>query len=299
MLAVTLLVALAVGAAASLLIGAATASGSVPTASFDLGLSSIQFAVLLALIGAGILVAWIAALVISAPGGGTSNLVRKFALRALIILLVAALFVTAARVLLVGSPTPAGEVTNPAGTNATANSTVSGPNNSTFLHGWNLTPFAFPGLPAWAPYLVIVGVLVIVIVFVGPVVWSWSAGRREARAVPRGRQRTVGELRGALESAAVELEGGASDPRTVIVRLYGTLLARLEPMVGSVDARTPEEIRAQHLARLGIRRDAATRLTRLFEEARYSSHPLGPETVVEARAAIREALEDLARAGGR
>jgi hypothetical protein len=81
----------------------------------------------------------------------------------------------------------------------------------------------------------------------------------------------------------------------VVIRLYATLLARVGPIVGGLDEQTPEEIRSFHLVQLGIRTPAATTLTRLFEEARYSSHPLGPEAAVLARQAIQEAREDLDR----
>ena len=36
-------------------------------------------------------------------------------------------------------------------------------------------------------------------------------------------------------------------------------------------------------------------LTRLFEEARYSTHPLGPDAAERVREAVEVALEDLAR----
>jgi len=67
-------------------------------------------------------------------------------------------------------------------------------------------------------------------------------------------------------------------------------------MVGSVDPETPEEIRSLHLVRLGISREASESLTRLFEEARYSTHPLGPEAAERATEVIRSAEADLSRA---
>ena len=48
--------------------------------------------------------------------------------------------------------------------------------------------------------------------------------------------------------------------------------------------------------RLGIRPEVATELTRLFEEARYSTHPLGPESADRAAEAMRRATADLERA---
>jgi hypothetical protein len=98
-----------------------------------------------------------------------------------------------------------------------------------------------------------------------------------------------------LAHARQELEG-ARDPRAAILALYATLLARVAPIVPDLDRSTAEEIRVHHLVRLGIRESAARTLTRIFEEARYSSHRLGPEQVTQATQAIRMAESDLARA---
>jgi len=100
----------------------------------------------------------------------------------------------------------------------------------------------------------------------------------------------------AFSAAATELDQGR-DPRAVIVRLYDRLLVRVTPLVGDVSFSTAEEIRASHLVPLGVRPSAAEALTRLFEEARYSSHPLSPDAVVRARDAIGAAEADLTRVG--
>jgi hypothetical protein len=89
--------------------------------------------------------------------------------------------------------------------------------------------------------------------------------------------------------------GHGADAREVILALYATLLARLRPMVGGMDTSTPEEIRAVHLERLGARPEPARTLTRLFEEARYSAHPMGPESSRTAQEAVRAVLDDLDR----
>ena len=71
--------------------------------------------------------------------------------------------------------------------------------------------------------------------------------------------------------------GRAADPRSTILRLYGQLLAELESAVGNVACATAEEIRLGPLQRLGVEPPLAIVLTRLFETARYSRHPLGLE----------------------
>ena len=293
-LLVTLGVALAVGAAGSLLIGAASSSGSAPPSSSELTISNtvLGYSIL------GFLGALTGLLVLMGLFGRSRTgpgLPRRSLVTVLVLLLVAILFVLAARVFSGGGPLPTGAV--PVGVNSTANSTgtVSPPSLNTSNGSSGVSsPFLVPGVPGWVPYVLVTGVLVVVAAVAVPRVQRIVEERRRARQLSRDRHRAPTEVRRALEVAAGELEGGG-DPRTVIVRLYGDLLARLWPMVGSLDPHTPEEIRALHLERLGIRREAAMRLTRLFEEARYSSHPLGEATLLEARHAIAAVLADLAR----
>lgn len=297
-LLVTLLVALAVGAAASLLIGAATSSGTPPVPSSELIVSNTVLVV--AILGfVGCLVLFIAVIAIFGRGRRGAALATRSVVNILVILLLATLFVVVARVYVGGGPTPSGGV--PIGVNATGNSTGALPppsqNTTNITSAGNLTPFLLPGVPGWVPYVLVAGVLLVVAVVAVPKVAEMLEDRRLARSPLLDRNRAPAEVRKVLEVAAGELESGA-DARAVIVRLYGDLLSRLRPMVGSVDPHTPEEIRSLHLERLGIRREASVRLTRLFEEARYSSHPLGAATLLEARTAIDAALADLARAWG-
>ena len=297
-LLVTLLVALAVGAAASLLIGAATASGKPPVASSELIVSNTVLVI--AILGfIGFLVLFIAVTALFSRRRPGINILTRSIVSILVILLLATLFVVAARAYLGGGPSPAGGV--PTGVNSTGNSTGIVPpphqNTTNISSVGNLTPFLVPGVPGWVPYVLVTGVLVVVAVVAVPKFREMLEDRRLARRPPLDRYRAPAEVRKALEVAAGELESGA-DARTVIVRLYGELLARLRPLVGSVDPQTPEEIRTLHLERLGIRHEAAVRLTRLFEEARYSSHPLGEATLLEARQAIDAALVDLSRTWG-
>ena len=91
-----------------------------------------------------------------------------------------------------------------------------------------------------------------------------------------------------------ELDEGR-DPRRVIVRLYDRLLSRVSPLGVGVEFSTAEEIRANQLLPLGVRRPAADTLTRLFEEARYSTHPMDAAAAGLARDAIRAAEADLSR----
>ncbi len=100
-------------------------------------------------------------------------------------------------------------------------------------------------------------------------------------------------VRAALSSAAGALDRGA-DPRETIVSLYVRLLSLVEVTVGDVSALTAGEIRSRVLERLGVRPAAARELTALFEDARYSSHPLGPDDAARCRAVLVAVERDLA-----
>ncbi|MGB6443294.1 MAG: DUF4129 domain-containing protein, partial [Thermoplasmata archaeon] len=152
------------------------------------------------------------------------------------------------------------------------------------LFSWHLPPWTF--FAAVALVVIAVGAIAM------PGLWAMSARRERRRAAADGADAL--DVRRALGVAAQALEGGEG-PRAVVIRLYTTLLHRVGSLVGSVEQVTPEEIRSLHLERLGIRASAATTLTRLFEEARYSSHPMGPAAAERATRAISEALEDLDR----
>jgi hypothetical protein len=148
------------------------------------------------------------------------------------------------------------------------------------------------------PYLVVVAVGLGSAAIAIPLLLARVIARRDAVKPPPATEDDALRTRDALAAAASELDEGL-DPRTVIVRLYDRLLARVAPLVGGVAYATAEEIRTVHLLTLGVRSSAAEALTRLFEEARYSSHPLSPAAVARARDAIRAAEDDLARVGTR
>jgi hypothetical protein len=147
-------------------------------------------------------------------------------------------------------------------------------------------------LPSWAPFAIVAAILLVAGAVAIP--RAFGAARKRDRTTGRPKPVEVAEVREAFAVAARRLAQG-SEPREVIIALYATVLRRVGPLVGGVDADTPEEIRALHLERLGIRPSAAETLTRLFEEARYSSHPMGSDAAARAALALREARDDLDR----
>lgn len=284
---VLLITALAVGAAASIVASARTASSPpVPgTPTTEVYLSDQVWIAACVLLFLAIAVP----LVYDRIRGASTAIPGRTLVVTLTIVLVLILFVVAARFLGVGG---GGFQFGPGAGNSTNNSTtipaVNG-NNTTIGNGGTLTFLSFD-VPSWVllPLIAVVGIFVAVVAV--PRVRSYLQDRADSGtdSVPSE------EVRGALGAAAMELAHG-SDPRDVILRLYARLLNRVEPVAGNIDPATPEEIRSSHLVRLGIRPEAARALTRLFEEARYSTHALGPEAAARAAKAIAEAEKDLAR----
>jgi hypothetical protein len=98
-------------------------------------------------------------------------------------------------------------------------------------------------------------------------------------------------LREAVESGRAALATGIDDARAAIIACYlameGSLASRGTAR-GLAD--TPDELLGRAVAAGIVRGDAARRLTALFYEARFSSHPLGPDQ----RDAASRALDELA-----
>jgi hypothetical protein len=139
-------------------------------------------------------------------------------------------------------------------------------------------------LPHWAvPALVGVGVL------------GGAAGmallRRRRRLGVRGDARE--DLAAGLDAALADLDEDG-DVRATIVALYRRMLAAFAALgLDRGAAEAPREFLARALAALDVPEEPAERLTGLFEEARFSTHALGPERRDEAAsalAAVRDAL---------
>ncbi len=168
-------------------------------------------------------------------------------------------------------------------TTAPNNTTPVGTAGGSTIVGWTI-----PTVGVW---LVVVAVAVVSVAVVAVAL----AARRPAPGARRALTATeLSETRDALEAAAVALDRG-DDPRATILRLYGDLLSQVGPLAGDLAPWTPEEIRTARLAGLGLSGPALTTLTRLFEEARYSSHPMGPDTARRASEAIRIVERQLVR----
>jgi len=286
-LVIVLVAALSAGAAASILAGASTKPPptSGPTSELLLPLWVFLVAVL-GMLGV-ICVTWVLVRLSSPKGWSNSALMN-----ALFAVLVISLFIVGLRVFGVGGPPPPASTSN-ATTNSSSPPVTTLPTNVSNVSGIGAYTL-FPNIPPWVPFVVLAFVVLLLVVVAVPQTRRYLSERHE-RLVPRtGSEPEPPGVRAALSRASAELDLGA-DPRLVILALYSEMLMHLLPMVGSVDTSTPEEIRTAHLVRLGVRPEAARTLTRLFEEARYSTHPMGLQESARVREAVRATLEDLNR----
>jgi Domain of unknown function (DUF4129) len=100
------------------------------------------------------------------------------------------------------------------------------------------------------------------------------------------------DLREAVESGRSALRA-VDDARAAIIACYVAMETSLaERGAARADADTPDELLARATTSGLVRGTAAARLTALFYEARFSSHPLGREQ----RDAAEQALDELAAA---
>jgi hypothetical protein len=181
-------------------------------------------------------------------------------------------------------------ISGPGHSNSTppARTNTSGPPTN----GTTVPPTYIVTVTPWVLLAVVAGISACVAVLALPGILSRLIDRapRKARGPPTARA----QVQAALADAAEAIDRGA-DPRETVIRLYLRLLYEIAPRVGDVSPLTPDEIRAYALATLGVGAVASEVLTRLFEEARYSSHPIGPEEARRFREAIRQVDDDLRR----
>ena len=148
------------------------------------------------------------------------------------------------------------------------------------------TPFHFPLEP------ILFGLLIAALVAAIAISIWWSA--RQRRPVAAGLAEDLAEdsedLRDAVEEGRAAL-AELDDARAAIIACYVAMERSLADRGAARNAAdTPDELLARAVTSGVVRGPAAERLTGLFYEARFSSHPLGPDQ----RDAARQALDDLA-----
>jgi hypothetical protein len=154
---------------------------------------------------------------------------------------------------------------------------------------------AQPGAGAHVPLTVILYILLVVVLAAAVVLSVWWS----RRFGPSFAGRTSGflaedpeDLREAVESGRLALRT-VDDARAAIIACYVAMETSLaERGAARAVADTPDELLARATRSGLVRGTAAARLTALFYEARFSSHPLGHGQ----RDAAEQALDELAAA---
>lgn len=140
--------------------------------------------------------------------------------------------------------------------------------------------------------------LLIVALMAAVVISIWWAARlrRAAQAAPMAddlAEDSAG-LRDAVESGRAALATEMDDARAAIIACYLAMEASLaERGTARGVAGTPDELLARAVTSELVRGGAARRLTALFYEARFSSHPLGRDQRDEASQSLDELAAEL------
>ena len=106
--------------------------------------------------------------------------------------------------------------------------------------------------------------------------------------------RSKRELARVVRTAIADLEAGG-DFRAAVLRCYGSMVLLFESRGTRAEpAQTAREFEADALTRLGVSRQGVDDLTSLFEEARYSDHPIREgqrDAAIGCLTSIRRELE--------
>jgi Domain of unknown function (DUF4129) len=152
-------------------------------------------------------------------------------------------------------------------------------------------PGALVAGEAWLTVAIVAAVLMLVAAFVGRAMLR----RRDRRGTPL--QQLARRLQDAVEEGLEELEA-EPDPRRAVIAAY----ARMARSMGRVGLpRRSSETALEYLRRLlemvHLDNPAATRLTDLFQVAKFSDHPIDQamkREAIEALVAVRDDLRELA-----
>ncbi|HYK93079.1 MAG TPA: hypothetical protein VEY07_03440 [Thermoplasmata archaeon] len=161
--------------------------------------------------------------------------------------------------------------------------------NNSSLPPLGNVPLGGVEIPGWLLFVGIAIVAVVGVLVAVPVI----ASLRDRPSPPgdgSARESTRKDLADAIRALD---EAAARDARTVIIDLYARLLRRIGSSLEGIAAMAPREIESNCVRQLKVRPSTANELTRLFEEARYSTHAL-PSTLIErARDVFQRAIDDL------
>ncbi|HET9079958.1 MAG TPA: DUF4129 domain-containing protein [Trebonia sp.] len=140
---------------------------------------------------------------------------------------------------------------------------------------------------------VLYALLIVAIAAAAAVSIWWSARLRRPAAPLVTEEVSTGELREAVAEGRAALEG-IDDARAAIIACYVAMERRLADRGTAREAAdTPDELLARAVASGAVRGGAASRLTSLFYEARFSTHPLSARQRDAASAALDELAAEL------
>jgi hypothetical protein len=149
--------------------------------------------------------------------------------------------------------------------------------------------FHFPLGPVLYTLLVIAIVAAVVVS-----IWWSTRLRRPAAPLSIAGGSTEEELREAVAEGRAALAGTPDDARAAIIACYVAMERTLaERGTARASADTPDELLARALAAGAVRGGGARRLTALFYEARFSTHPLAAGQRDAAAAALDEIAAEL------
>jgi hypothetical protein len=141
---------------------------------------------------------------------------------------------------------------------------------------------------AWIPILVVLGLVAAAVV-------AYVVSERRARRRVSEREALLEDVSTALDETLDGLRA-ESDPRRAVIAAY----ARLEQVLAASglprrQAETQEEYLDRFLVSLEVSEDAATRLTALFERAKFSQHTVDVGMKEEAIGALEQLRDELRR----
>jgi hypothetical protein len=142
----------------------------------------------------------------------------------------------------------------------------------------------------WTVFWVAVAVLAVI---AAALVISWRRRRGNLAGIGLHEPSMADEIADSMSDAIDDLEA-EPDARRAVIAAY----ARMETVLGRHGlerrpSQTPVEYLRRVLLDLTTRAEAVSRLTDLFEQAKFSSHPIGRAMKQDAIGALREIRDDL------